>query len=287
MIRLRVPDPLLAKRTGLTLRVRTAGGGDTTFSLGQFSPVSRDDSGVIYELPLQYPGDLTTWTLTVTETLQDQETGGVCTLSSERNFLAGGPSIQSTAQPAVAVASTMRNMLFERNGRVFSELVFTDVGFKALVTHRVTVTCRIGDDGAGNPVVPAAVLRIVPAAVSGAGASAALVCGSPPAMAPGTTWTEQVARRYQVKVRATRNGQRRWPWQVQLDGFSSVSGQLIIRHSGYDRGYVKRIYETNFDAYWNTCISKGRRIYASGGRLYCIGERLGPNSTATVRLTGP
>ncbi len=286
VLRLRVPDLAIASRRDFVVRIRNTSGSETSLGLDQFTAVARDRNGVIYEVPLQFPGDLATWTLSLSETVRDDLIAEDCLMTSERAFLAGGAPVQSSHAPSVSVQATMRDPLREANSRAFDLLVFTDSGYKVLLTTRARVTCTVGDDGLGNPVVPASTLRIVPPRAAGAAPTSATVCATPPGTAIGTAWTEEISRRYQVKVRANRNSLRRWPWSVSLGGTRVAGGVFSIRHSEYDRGYVRRVYSTDFDAYWNVCVNQGRKVWASGGRLYCIAERLPASSTATIRLTG-
>jgi len=73
-------------------------------------------------------------------------------------------------------------------------------------------------------------------------------------------------RRLTIAPRARRNYTTRFRYEARFDGKRIARGTIVAR-TRYRPGF--RIYETDFDNYVNYCINENRKLYASGGLLYC------------------
>jgi len=60
------------------------------------------------------------------------------------------------------------------------------------------------------------------------------------------------------------------------------SGTVTFARTYYPRVKARRIWQSNFDAYFNICINNNRKVRAKGGQLYCwatVGRRAYWNTT--------
>jgi len=79
---------------------------------------------------------------------------------------------------------------------------------------------------------------------------------------------------------AKRNFTQKFSYRVIWHGKTLRSGH-VIGVNKYRRGY--RVYSSNFDAYWNTCVNGAYDVYASGGRVYCFVEPVRSQSYRFVK----
>ncbi len=60
------------------------------------------------------------------------------------------------------------------------------------------------------------------------------------------------------------------------------SGTVTFARTYYPRVKARRIWQSNFDAYFNICLNSNRKVRAKGGQLYCwatVGRRAYWNTT--------
>ena len=81
---------------------------------------------------------------------------------------------------------------------------------------------------------------------------------------------EDEAATFKFQLRkAKRNFTQKFAYRVTWHGKTLRSGH-VIGVNKYRRGY--RVYSSNFDAYWNTCVNGAYDVFADGGRVYCFVE---------------
>lgn len=79
---------------------------------------------------------------------------------------------------------------------------------------------------------------------------------------------EDEAATFKFQLRkAKRNFKQKFAYRVTWHSKTLRSGH-VIGVNKYRRGY--RVYSSNFDAYWNTCVNGAYDTFASGGRVYCF-----------------
>lgn len=107
-----------------------------------------------------------------------------------------------------------------------------------------TVACGGFDGGFDGPVRP----------VHGAQRLRLEVCGAM-VVNPGPKSTRR------VPIRLIRSGRR------------IRSGALTVERTTHAPGFSRRIYSSDFDAYFNICVNRGLRVRAQGGDVYCVYSR--------------
>lgn len=223
-----------------------------------------------------------TFTLTFKE-MWKSVLGGSCTTTTERTFVAGGPEMDLGPRPPLRVRSTLNG---RASGRV-AGWARQNSPFAPRISFKITTRCRVLDDGLGNGVL--APRQVFIAWPRGAGAMSYWdPCRMGPTSRPiGSSWVKSttVSRRLSVGVGSKHSSQRMWrvgmsAWPVNRDG------RVDVRRSNYRPETWKRIYSSNFDAYWNICVKGPREVWASGGQVYCTIRSALARAHVTMRLVG-
>ncbi len=266
------------------MTVHDAGGNAVAVweSLDDLTPVG--DDLYLADFRTGVPGPLP-FRLTINETwgATAADFSTQCSTSTSLDFVAGGPLPRGPA-PGVRAQAFFGSPTAAPWRRRIQQQVFSNFGISSRFNVRVTVRCPVIDDGLGHPIKKPASLRVRLPVRSGVQRWTPCV-GGPTALPAGSS--ELVIKTFTgpIQVRAARAGRRSSRWRVELDQWQMVrSGRLELRHSKYRPALSRRIYDTDFDPYINICINEGRRLWASGGRLYCTVQVQEESSVATLRI---
>lgn len=76
---------------------------------------------------------------------------------------------------------------------------------------------------------------------------------------------------HQLEITSKRNQRfrRKLTYAFKLNGSTVKLGSFTVVRSKVPRRKGEKIFETDFDDYWNFCVREDREVYSQGGRLYC------------------
>lgn len=247
------------RRTGHTLEVTDEWGG-VVYSgrMDRIPGVAR----AIYKTVELATDEVRSYRAQITETWETWE--GACKTTRVRDFVAGGGPINPGPTPALRVKSTL-------NGR--SRAAGLARGERSVVgrlAFDVTLVCRVVDDGLGNGVYAPRTLWV---AIPGRSGLRADLCPpyGPSDDPPGTTWTEQATYRSPLSIGVGGPMKRSLLWRISLQDWPKPvhGGTVEVRRTNYRPERWTRVFNHNFDAYFNTCVKGAREVWASGGWVYC------------------